>query len=80
MPSESKKYEAVGQVVLDGFMSGLHAVINCGKCHTCGGELRQVLDGEEWCPVCQTYRRYIKHGWVAGDDSPCRQEATDAES
>jgi hypothetical protein len=36
---------------------------NCGRCHTCGEELVQVLDGEVWCSNCQTYRRYRSHGW-----------------
>jgi NADH pyrophosphatase NudC (nudix superfamily) len=36
---------------------------HCGHCHTCASELRQVLDGEEWCPKCGTYRRYKSHGW-----------------
>ncbi len=36
---------------------------HCGKCHTCGTPLRQVLDGEEWCPTCRAYRRYRSHGW-----------------
>lgn len=35
----------------------------CGHCHTCGGVLRKVLDGEEWCDVCRAYRRYRSHGW-----------------
>jgi len=39
---------------------------NCGHCHTCGTRLRSVLDGEEWCPTCQTYRRYRSHGLAAG--------------
>lgn len=39
----------------------------CGHCHTCGTKLREVLDGEEWCPVCQTYRRYRSHGWHGRD-------------
>lgn len=41
---------------------------NCGYCHTCGTKLRKVLDGEEWCPKCETYRRYIDHGWSWGND------------
>ena len=45
---------------------------NCHRCHTCGTPLRQVLDGEEWCSVCQTYRQYQSHGWGAGEYSPCR--------
>lgn len=24
------------------------------RCHRCGGEIRVVLDGEEWCPHCKT--------------------------
>lgn len=36
---------------------------NCGKCHTCGTDLKHVLDGEEYCPICETYRRYQSHGW-----------------
>jgi len=35
----------------------------CGHCHTCGSELRRVLDGEEWCDRCGAYRRYQSHGW-----------------
>lgn len=47
----------------------------CGKCHTCGTVLQIVLDGEEWCPVCGTYRRYRSHGWGGPDaeKSPCSQ-------
>jgi len=37
--------------------------MSCNKCHTCGNKLRTVLDGEEWCDTCQTYRRYASHGW-----------------
>ena len=36
----------------------------CGRCHTCGTPLRQVLDGEEWCARCRSYRRYRSHGWA----------------
>ena len=35
----------------------------CGRCHTCGTRLKSCLDGEEWCPTCQAYRRYRSHGW-----------------
>ena len=35
----------------------------CGRCHTCGATLTSYLDGEEWCPKCQQYRRYESHGW-----------------
>lgn len=38
-------------------------VTHCGLCHTCGHELRKVLDGEEWCDTCGAYRRYASHGW-----------------
>jgi len=41
---------------------------NCNRCHTCGEELVQVLDGEQWCPNCQTYRRYQSHGWSDGGE------------
>ncbi len=27
----------------------------CQECHTCGTELRPVLDGELWCPACNRY-------------------------
>ena len=49
---------------------------NCGRCHTCGTVLKIVLDGEEWCPRCQTFRRYRSHGWAAGygDLDPCPQD------
>jgi len=50
----------------------------CGYCHTCGAKLLKVLDGEEWCPVCEKYRRYHSHGWGAApagafsdDMTPC---------
>ncbi len=50
-------------------------VTRCGRCHTCGTQLREVLDGEEWCPSCNAYRRYRSHGWAAGaaenDDPGC---------
>ena len=36
----------------------------CGRCHQCGTTLINVLDGEEWCPTCKTYRRYPSHGWA----------------
>lgn len=35
----------------------------CGRCHSCGGPIRIVLDGEEWCQNCETYQRPISHGW-----------------
>jgi len=38
--------------------------MSCGRCHTCGTKLQIVLDGEEWCPKCQTFRRYPSHGWA----------------
>ncbi len=47
--------------------------MNCKKCHTCGTELRIVLDGEEWCPKCKTYRRYRSHGFNSGELSKCIQ-------
>lgn len=37
---------------------------HCGRCHTCGTPLCKVLDGEEWCLTCETYRRYRSHGWT----------------
>jgi hypothetical protein len=53
---------------------------NCGHCHTCGHRLKIVLDGEEWCPICKTYRRYRSHGWGqecadASEPCPAREEA-----
>ncbi len=33
------------------------------KCHRCGNAVRFVLDGEEWCPHCETYQRPVPHGW-----------------
>jgi uncharacterized Zn finger protein (UPF0148 family) len=38
---------------------------NCGYCHTCGTALQWTMDGEEWCPKCEVYRRYRSHGWTA---------------
>ena len=50
---------------------------NCGRCHTCGTQLKKVLDGEEWCPTCEVYRRYPSHGWpksaVTDRDTKCPQ-------
>jgi phage FluMu protein Com len=43
--------------------------MNCGRCHTCGTALRSVLDGEERCPRCRTYRRYRSHGWAEAVDT-----------
>lgn len=55
----------------------------CSNCHQCGARLRCVLDGEEWCPQCQQYRRYISHGWSPGcatstDRVPCPPTQKDA--
>lgn len=52
-----------------GWLRGSH----CGRCHTCGTALREVLDGEEWCPRCEIFRRYRSHGWsvVYREFSPC---------
>lgn len=54
------------------------ATMHCGHCHTCGSALRKCLDGEEWCPRCGQYRRYLSHGWCwqPGDDNltPCLDE------
>jgi uncharacterized Zn finger protein (UPF0148 family) len=49
------------------------AMTHCGKCHTCGLKLVQVLDGEEWCPNCGQYRRYVSHGFSpkAGEYYAC---------
>jgi len=51
---------------------------NCGHCHTCGTPLRTVLDGEEWCPTCQQYRRYAAHGWAGTTDPDCPSPVTPA--
>jgi hypothetical protein len=53
---------------------------NCGKCHQCGGPIHTVLDGEEWCPKCETYQRPWSHGWArgAGEDSPCERSNANA--
>lgn len=34
------------------------------RCHRCGGELRECLDGEMWCRRCQRYQRSVHHGWA----------------
>ena len=51
----------------------------CGRCHTCGTKLELCLDGEEWCPTCGKYRRYVSHGWsqnaIRVEDSPCPEIA-----
>jgi hypothetical protein len=63
-------------------MTTTQIAMNCGRCHECDTPLAVVLDGEEWCRSCETYRRYASHGWVSpplGDDSPCpRNVGTDA--
>lgn len=49
-------------------------MITCTLCHTCGHEIRIVLDGEEWCPHCQRFQRPLYHGWTitnATDRKPC---------
>jgi len=51
---------------------------NCGHCHTCGTALQTVLDGEEWCPTCQQYRRYAAHGWAGTTDPDCPSPVTPA--
>jgi hypothetical protein len=28
----------------------------CKVCHSCGSQLREVLDGELWCDTCQMYQ------------------------
>jgi len=43
----------------------------CGHCHECGTELKKVLDGEEWCPGCDEYKRYRSHGWYAKGQNEC---------
>lgn len=47
----------------------------CGKCHRCGGPIRMVLDGEEYCPQCG-YQRPWTHGWSSAyrDYSLCPVE------
>ena len=50
---------------------------NCGRCHQCGADLRIVQDGEEWCSVCQTYRRYRSHGWSAAASDPNSETCPD---
>ncbi|MEM4206369.1 MAG: hypothetical protein QXQ43_03725 [Nitrososphaerota archaeon] len=49
----------------------------CGRCHTCGTVLMEVLDGEEWCPKCGAYRRYPSHGWCRGKFSDKDEECPD---
>lgn len=50
--------------------------MNCWHCHTCGTQLRSVLDGEEYCKTCDTYQRYRSHGWAHGENSPCPARLT----
>lgn len=50
--------------------------MNCGLCHKCNAPLKKVLDGEQYCPTCETYQRYESHGfagWFFADKSACRQ-------
>lgn len=48
----------------------MNAQHNCGHCHTCGTALNRVLDGEEWCPACNSYRRYHSHGFAVAVANP----------
>lgn len=50
--------------------------IPCGRCHVCGALLKTCLDGEEYCPTCEAYRRYRSHGWARGvaEESPCPRQ------
>lgn len=41
-----------------------HSQSGCGRCHTCRERLYLVLDDEEYCRKCATYRRYQAHGWA----------------
>lgn len=46
----------------------------CKHCHKCGAELKSCLDGEEYCPNCHQYKRYLSHGWssaIAEGDYHC---------
>lgn len=54
-------------------MTVTEAFARCHHCHTCGTPLKNVLDGEEWCPKCLQYRRYRSHGWThaLADKEPC---------
>jgi ribosome modulation factor len=49
----------------------------CGHCHECGCPLVRVLDGEEWCGVCDEYKRYKSHGWGSSGegDVECPEQA-----
>jgi hypothetical protein len=38
-------------------------VNNCGRCHECESRLDEELDGEQFCPRCEKWRRYRSHGW-----------------
>lgn len=57
----------------------MNASARCHYCHTCGTALKRVLDGEDWCPKCQQYRRYRSHGWThaLADHSPCPTPASE---
>lgn len=43
--------------------------MNCRRCHSCGGPIREVLDGEEWCDNCCRYQRPATHGWRQGEEA-----------
>ncbi len=47
----------------------------CGLCHCCGTPIIIVLDGEEWCQKCKTYRRYPSHGFGHGACSQGERES-----
>jgi hypothetical protein len=49
-------------------------VTGCGRCHRCRTEIRELVDGQEWCDDCQAYQRPREHGWPASfctDSKPC---------
>ena len=48
--------------------------MTCKRCHMCGTGIRIVLDGEEWCPTCETYQRPASHGWGRRHDQTVAEQ------
>ena len=78
--SESGWAAVLGKALMEGLESGLNAVINCGKCHTCGADLHPLhWRHPMFCPECGVSRYYKSHGFIHDEDSPCPEEGDDDE-
>lgn len=55
-------------------MRGAGSATVCGRCHSCGTELRV----DDWCVECRAFRRYVEHGYGAVGEvgSECEDAAS----